>query len=134
MLDEKSKKKQVKTSKSKNENTQDMPGIAARSTGLPGINPPETGCNDKNCPFHGSLKIRGRTFTGKVVSAKAKKTATVEWTRWRLIRKYERFEKRKTKLSAHNPPCIDAKEGNEVIISECRPLSKTKNFVIVSTK
>ena len=31
----------------------------------------------------------------------------------------------------HNPDCIDAKEGNLVKIMECRPLSKTKNFVIV---
>jgi small subunit ribosomal protein S17 len=45
--------------------------------------------------------------------------------------KYERFEKRQSKIHAHNPPCIDAKAGDNVKIAECRPLSKTKSYVIV---
>ena len=28
-------------------------------------------------------------------------------------------------------PCVDAKDDDVVMIAECRPLSKTKNFVIV---
>ncbi|MCK4969892.1 MAG: 30S ribosomal protein S17, partial [Thermoplasmata archaeon] len=35
------------------------------------------------------------------------------------------------KYSAHNPPCLSAKEGDNVTIAECRPLSKTVNFVVV---
>ena len=88
-------------------------------------------CDDKNCPIHGSLAYRGRSFVGTVVSDKMHKTAVVEWTRRYYLRKYERYEKRRTKLKVHNSPCINAKEGDIVKIIECRPLSKTKNFVIV---
>jgi len=89
------------------------------------------GCGDKKCPFHGNLKCRGRTFTGTVVSAKMHKTVTVEWSWKYFLPKYERYERRRTKIKAHNPKCIDAKEGDIVRISECRPLSKTKNFVVI---
>src|SRR3989338_5699110 len=88
-------------------------------------------CNDKKCPFHGNLKCRGRTFTGTVISAKMHKTVTVELSWKHYIPKYERYENRRTRVKAHNPKCIDAKEGEIVKISECRPLSKTKNFVVI---
>ncbi len=88
-------------------------------------------CNDKNCPFHGNLKFRGRVFTGTVVSAKMQKTVTVVWSWKHYLPKYERYENRRTKVNAHNPKCIDAKEGDIVKISVCRPLSKTKNFVVI---
>ena len=88
-------------------------------------------CDDVNCPFHGSLKCRGRTFVCTMVSGKMQKTATVMWERRHFLKKYERYEKRKSVVKAHNPPCINAKEGDIVKIMECRPLSKTKNFVII---
>jgi len=88
-------------------------------------------CNDKNCPTHGNLRLHGRTFAGRIISSKVHMSATVEWTTTRKIQKYERFEKRRTKVKAHNPPCINAKEGDDVLITECRPLSKTKKAVIV---
>ena len=88
-------------------------------------------CEDGNCPFHGSLKCRGRIFTGTIVSVKMQKTAIVEWEYKQFLKKYERYEKRGSRVSAHNPVCIGANEGNVVKIMECRPLSKTKNFVIV---
>lgn len=59
-------------------------------------------------------------------------TATVEWTRRRYVPKYERYEKQRTRVQAHNPPDIDAKEGDIVTITECHPLSKTKHFIITS--
>jgi small subunit ribosomal protein S17 len=88
-------------------------------------------CGDKNCPFHSSLSLRGVSFIGTVISTNMHKTATVEWIRWNYLPKYERYEKKRTKIHAHNPPCIDAKVGERVKIRQCRPLSKTKNFVIV---
>ncbi len=88
-------------------------------------------CSDKNCPIHGSLKLRGRTFTERVVSAKSHRTATIEIERRHYIPKYERYEKRKTRLQVHNPDCINAKEGDVVKVQECRPISKTKHFVII---
>ena len=92
---------------------------------------PKVKCTDKACPFHGSTKLHGRTFKGLVISAKAPKTVTVVRERRYYLRKYERYEKRRTKLLVHNPGCINAKPGDEVIIKETRPLSKTKHFVVV---
>ncbi|MBI2142096.1 30S ribosomal protein S17 [Candidatus Woesearchaeota archaeon] len=89
-------------------------------------------CEDKNCPFHGSLKLRGRTFTGIISSAKMRKTASFAMERREKIRKYQRYEKRHTSIKAHNPDCVSAKEGDKVTVSECRPLSKTKKFVITA--
>ncbi len=88
-------------------------------------------CKDNNCPFHGNLKVRGRTFAGVIVSAKMRKTASFSLERRVYIRKYQRYEKRRTSLKVHNPDCISATEGNKVVIKECRPLSKTKKFVII---
>ena len=79
----------------------------------------------------GGLKLRGRTFVGTVISSRMQKTVTVEWERKHYLRKYERYEKRKSKIKAHNPDSINAKEGDLVKIMECKPLSKTKNFVVV---
>lgn len=95
------------------------------------IEPPKKECEDRKCPFHGQLPVRGKTFKGKVVSAKPNKTVTVQWNYYHYIPKYERYMRKNTKVSAHNPSCINAKEGNEVKIAECRPLSKTKKFVVV---
>ncbi len=99
--------------------------------GLKGIEAPENKCNDPNCPFHGTLKVRGRMFEGTVKSDKMTKTVTVEWPRIVEIPKYKRYLIKRTRVKAHNPPCIDAHTGDKVLISECRPLSKTKKFVIV---
>ena len=96
-----------------------------------GIKAPQKQCNDRACPFHGSVKVRGNVFTGTVERSKMPKTATVEWTRYRSIQKYERYERHHTRIKAHNPPCIHAQEGDKVKIIECRPLSKTTHFVIV---
>jgi len=92
---------------------------------------PRKKCKDKDCPFHGSLKCRGRIFIGVVISTKMQKTATVEFGRQYYLPKYERYEKRRTRIKAHNPDCVNAKDGDIVRISECRPLSKTKNFVVI---
>ena len=92
---------------------------------------PKQECNDINCPFHGKLSVRGRQFTGTVVSTKMRKTAVIEFERLYFLKKYERYEKRRTKLKVHNPECINAKDGDIVNVMECRPLSKTKNFVII---
>lgn len=88
-------------------------------------------CTDKNCMIHGKVRTRGRAFTGVVVSAKMQRTVTFEFERSYYLPKYQRYEKRKTRLKAHNPGCINAKEGDVVKVMECRPISKTKSFVVV---
>jgi len=87
-------------------------------------------CKDNHCSTHGSVRTHGRALTATVTSARAQKTATVELERRYFVPKYERYERRKTKLSAHNPDCIDAKPGDIVRLVECRPISKTKHFII----
>ena len=95
-----------------------------------GIKQPSETCTDNNCPFHSALKIRGKQFIGRVVSDKMQKSAVVEWVGWRSIPKHERYKKSRTKITAHNSPCVNAVEGDMVRVVECRALSKTKNFVI----
>lgn len=93
--------------------------------------PPEKTCNDHRCPWHGKISIRGRAFRAVVRSSKSHSTAVVEWGYHHYFPKYERYERRKSRVTAHNPPCIRARDGDRVMIAECRPLSKTKKFVIV---
>mgnify|MGYP001576582727 CR=1 FL=1 len=101
-----------------------------RNTGYAG-EVPQQKCSDSNCPFHGSLNLRGRQLTGTVISTKMRKTSVIEFQRLHFLPKYERYEKRRTKLKVHSPECLNVKEGDIVKIVECRPLSKTKNFVII---
>jgi len=77
-----------------------------------------------------NITTRGKKFTGTVVSAKMQKSAIVEWERRKYLAKYERYERRKTRIAVHNPDSVRAQEGDLVEIEECRPLSKTKNFII----
>ncbi len=98
------------------------------------VEAPKEKCEDPKCPWHGKLSVRGKVFTGVVRSAKSHKTAIVEWKHIKFIRKYERYERRKSRVTAYNPSCINAKEGETVTIAECRPLSKTKHFVVVHVK
>ncbi|MBI2108242.1 30S ribosomal protein S17 [Candidatus Woesearchaeota archaeon] len=104
--------------------------MESKNIGL-GVPKAQAGCEDDNCPFHGSLSVRGRQFDALVVSVKMRKTAVVESDYTRFNSKYARYEKMRRRLKAHNPTCIGANEGDLVRIIECRPLSKTKNFVIV---
>ncbi|MGC8998071.1 MAG: 30S ribosomal protein S17 [Candidatus Bathyarchaeia archaeon] len=95
---------------------------------------PKKTCNDRNCPFHGNLPIRGRILEGVVVSAKMDKTVIVRHDYLKYVPKFMRYERRRSRIPSHNPPCIDAKEGDRVVIAECRPISKTVSFVVVEKK
>ncbi|MCJ7741441.1 MAG: 30S ribosomal protein S17 [Methanoregula sp.] len=95
------------------------------------VQAPKQECQDVNCPFHGTLPVRGQVITGKVVSDRMMGTVVVARNYLHYIRKYKRYEKRSSKLHAHNPPCIQAKVGDMVKIAECRPLSKSTTFVVV---
>jgi ribosomal protein uS17 len=77
------------------------------------------------------LPTHGRTFTGIVVSGKMSRTVTVAWERRHYVPKYQRYERRYSKVKAHNPDSIDAKVGDKVTIMETRPISKTKNFIVI---
>jgi len=92
---------------------------------------PKKTCNDRNCPFHGDLPVRGRVLDGVVVSAKMDKTVIVKRDYLHYVPKFMRYERRQSRIPCHDPLCIDSKEGNRVRIAECRPISKTVSFVVV---
>lgn len=105
----------------------------AKDIGL-SVQAPKNACDDPHCAFHGALKVRGRQFTAMVTRTNAQKTAVVEWHRLCYIQKYERYERRRSRLQVHNPKCISAVVGDKVRIVECKPISKTKNFIIVEVE
>ena len=96
------------------------------------VEPPKKSCTDELCPFHGKLSVRGRLIKGKAVSVKAKNTIVVEKEYLHYIPKYMRYERRRSKIHAHLPPCLDVKRGDVVQIAECRPLAKSVAFVVIS--
>ena len=98
------------------------------------VNHPAAECSDVNCPFHGTLPVRGQTIEGTVVSVKMDKTAVVERKYLRYQKKYERYEKRTSRYSVHAPTCFGLKAGDHVKVMECRPLSKTVSFVVVEKR
>ena len=96
--------------------------------------PPTLECNDPNCPFHGSLPVRGQTIDGVVATVKMNKTVVVERSSLRYVTKYERYETTSNRYSAHAAPCLGLKVGDRVKIAECRPLAKTVSFVVIEKK
>ena len=105
----------------------------ARDIGI-SVNPPSAECNDPNCPFHGSLAVRGQVIDGTVVSVKMSGTVVVERKYLKYQKKYERYEKRTSRYSVHAPTCLGLKAGDGVTIMECRPISKTVSFVAVAKR
>lgn len=95
---------------------------------------PKKSCGEQRCPFHGNLKVRGKLLTGNAVSAGEKSFIVVQMEYLHKVAKYNRGERRRSRISAHLPPCIDVKEGDRVTIGECRPLSKTISFVVVEAR
>jgi small subunit ribosomal protein S17 len=67
-----------------------------------------------------------RTIRGVVASDKGEKTIKVVVDYQTRHPKYGKYLKRRTVLHAHDDT-NDAKEGDTVEITECRPLSKTKH-------
>jgi small subunit ribosomal protein S17 len=91
-----------------------------------------TNCNDRCCPVHGTISLRGRSFRGKVIK-KFPKRAVIEFDRTIFVPKYERYARRKTKLHARLSDCMahEINIGDYIEITECRPISKIVHFVVV---
>ncbi|PPR96248.1 hypothetical protein GOBAR_AA24432 [Gossypium barbadense] len=110
---------------------------------------------DKKCPFTGTVSIRGRILAGTCHSAKMIRTIVSKksskgkrpgkggnrfWKSIGLGFKTPReaiegsvflYEKRHSNIPAHISPCFRVKEGDHVIIGQCRPLSKTVRFNVL---
>ena len=95
------------------------------------VKTPSERCSDNNCPFHGTLPVRGHIITGVVSATKMQDSILVKREYMHYVPKYERYEKRTSTFAAHCPPCIKTKIGDKVRIAECRPLSKTISFVTI---
>jgi small subunit ribosomal protein S17 len=79
-----------------------------------------------------SIKTR-KKLTGKVVSDKMDKTVVVNVSRYVAHKKYGKYFKIDKKYKAHDES-NEYKVGDTVIIEECRPLSKDKNFTVLGKK
>jgi small subunit ribosomal protein S17 len=101
-----------------------------RNIGIP-VQAPTKECADPACPFHSGLSLRGRILEGVVVKASMNRSVTIRRDYNKYVKKYMRFERRHSHLAAHLPDCIELGIGDHVRIMECRPLSKTINFVVV---
>ena len=88
---------------------------------------------ERDCPIHGNLGVRGRTFQGRVTK-KFDKRVVIEFDRMIKIRKYERYMKKRTKLHARLSDCMKSQinVGDLIKIQECRPLSKLIKFVVIN--
>ncbi len=72
-----------------------------------------------------------RTLTGRVTSNKMDKTITVAIERLVKHPVYGKYVRRTTKLHAHDEN-NECREGDLVAIKQCRPLSKTKSWMLAA--
>jgi len=86
---------------------------------------------DKKCPFTGNVSIRGRILSGVVKSTKMNRTIILRMDYLHFIKKYQRYEKRHSNIAAHISPAFRCKEGDKVVVGQCRPLSKTVRFNVL---
>ncbi len=86
----------------------------------------------ETCPFYGELPVRGQVLVGTVVSNDMDRTVVVEREYEVKVPKYDRYMKRRSRVSAHVPGVLEPiSVGDDVKIAETRPLSKTKHHVVV---
>nr|CCC93283.1 putative 40S ribosomal proteins S11 [Trypanosoma congolense IL3000] len=86
---------------------------------------------DRKCPFTSNVSIRGRILRGVVHSTKMRRSIVIRRNYLHFIRKYQRYQKRHRNLTVHCSPCFDPKPGDEVVVGQCRPLSKTIRYNVL---
>ena len=75
-------------------------------------------------------KAGGRILIGEVVSDKMEKTVVVKIVRTLKHPIYGKIIRRYSKFKVHDENGV-AKLGDQVEVTECRPLSKTKHMTLV---
>jgi len=78
-------------------------------------------------------KSASRELTGIVTSHKMDKSIVVLVERHVKHPRYKKIIKRSTKIHAHDPE-NKCGIGDHVLITECRPISKTKRWKLVEIK
>ena len=71
-----------------------------------------------------------RTVTGYVTSDKMNKTVTVLVERLVSHPMYGKYVRRSTKIHAHDE-LNECRQGDLVMVEQCRPLAKTKSWKLV---
>ena len=71
-----------------------------------------------------------RAVRGSVISARSDKSITVLVVRQFKHPLYKKYIRRSTRLHAHDES-NDCREGDTVLIEECRPLSKMKSWRLI---
>ena len=92
---------------------------------------PEAAVEAQGAPPEGAPVQGQRLLTGKVVSNKMDKTIAVEIERVVRHPTYGKFVRRTTKLLAHDEK-NEAREGDTVSITPCRPLSRRKSWRLLA--
>ena len=106
----------------------------SKNIGIPGVRAPKMKeCNDSFCPFHGTTRIRGKITQGVVVSKKSRNTVIIRRDYVQFVKKYQRYERRNSRLSCHLPECLrsEIEIGDLVRVGESRKISKTKAFIVL---
>ena len=80
-----------------------------------------------------SKEVSKRQFEGVVVSISGNKTVKVKVDTHKIHPKYNKQYKQSRNFAAHDETG-KAKVGDMVVIQECRPLSATKRWFVVSVK
>lgn len=91
-------------------------------------------CDDRHCPYHGSLPVRGKLFDGRVTGNKARRTATLQKDVPIYFAKFKRYARGKSTIHAHVPACMNVELGDGVLAAECRPISKSVSYVVVEVR
>ena len=80
-----------------------------------------------------SESISSRTLTGNVISDRMDKTVTVLVERRVKHPVYGKILTKSSKIKAHDDS-NSVKEGDRVVIAECRPISKDKSWTVIKVK
>src|SRR5690349_17622221 len=62
---------------------------------------------DKKCPWTSNLSIRGRLMRRVVTNNKMRRTVSLKRNYLKYVSKYQRYEKRHSKFSAHMSPGLE---------------------------
>jgi small subunit ribosomal protein S17 len=76
-----------------------------------------------------------KRLRGIIVSDKMRKTVVVEVERIKVHPKYKKRFKVHKRYKVHYEPTLDKeryKVGDEVVIEECRPISRDKRWKVIS--
>jgi len=86
---------------------------------------------DIKCPFFGFVLLRGRILKGTIYSNKMNSSIIVRVDYLSYLRKQKRYIKKHTNIPAHISNFFKARVGDQVVIAECRPLSKTIRYCAI---